>query len=686
VARFRDTRGNLTEPLWYANLCLVGCCDDRDELAFAWSSGYPKYSYAETKAKLDHARAASGPTTCTHFHSLDQALCAACRWWGKIKSPAQLGHPTLPGETPPAESLPALFSPYFWRGHKLAIEFENKEGQREIRIIYAAPVVVIDFARGESEIGRSITVQHWLPYDGWTNSKISLNSVDTKVLMAQFMRVGINVHPENYNGFKKYIHAAIDRLTGSRKTSMDYDQMGWKEDDSFVLGNRLFMPPEGDSVEVEVSPELRFRADKMQRQGTREGWSLAANALFQPGFEGQAFALLCSFAAPLMRFLRSSGGIIVHQVSPTGQGKSMGLRAAWTVWGAEHAIDLNRTDTWNARFAEIALLRHLPLVFDEIQERDEQLTKDFVMCFSEGRQKSRLDRNSKMMNLKDGWSTVLISASNRSLAQMVLSKNEQAHAARVLEYASVLPEGTDPKKGAKLEKAFEANRGWAGWDFIEGLVQPKIREWVTDECIRQNEKYIDQLGRGTEHRFYSHLLACCHVAGWLLNEWEMLEFDVNRIVQFALAAALTNRTAILDNLPNYPRVLQRFLYNNIRSTLMVEMDRRYEDPLLRPQGDVLAIRIERRSMYGYIDRQAVRDWATKYNIKFSDWEKDLVAKGVIEASVQKNLGQGTTYGAAGMIDCWRVNLMSRALGNLELIKSGYGDYDTEEARDARERL
>jgi hypothetical protein len=680
----------VSEPAWYAVICVLAHCDDGGALAHAWSSGYPQYSPAETEAKLRHAKADSGPTTCQHFHSLTPELCLACRYWGKIRSPAQLGHPGGV-QAPATPGLSQLPEPYFYSDDgKLTIKEKGKDGEWRPRTIYEHWLEVIAFAREEGVEGRLITIRHWLPHDGWKQAHISMNNIEMGAVMSQLMQVGVNVRRENYSAMFKYLQVAIDHLLGKEKTGMVFDQMGWKLGCSFLFGAELYEPSARIRA-VPVTAEMEKRARLMETRGNYKDWAVAANALFQKGYEGQALALLCSFAAPLMIFVKSAGGCIVHAVSPTGQGKSMGLRAAWTAWGAEHAIDLNRIDTQNARFREIALLSHIPIIFDELQERDEAYTKDFILSFTEGRDKRRLDHKGKSIAPLGGWSTIIISASNKSLAQTVVSAGEQAGGARVLEYQSVLPEDVDPKRGPKLEKVFEANRGWAARKYLEGLVEPATRDWADGSCQHLNAHYQSKLGRGTEHRFYAALLACCDVAGRLLNHWEMLEFDTARIVDFAFEAARSNRQAILEQIPDYPRLLQEMINTSIKHMLIVN-DESSSEPLVRPTSGELYVRIEKRAQYAWIDRRALRNWCTRQHAVFAEMERELMAKEVV-IETMKNLGQGTAYDAAGAIPVWRVNLMSRHMGRLEIVTGeaqtrwrGEVLSDAELARDARERL
>jgi putative DNA primase/helicase len=90
VRALRDTKGNLTEPRWYAVLGVLTHAVDGEPLAHAWSSGDPRYTESETQERLDRARQ-FGPTKCARFRDLNPGGCKRCPWWRKIKSPVVLG-------------------------------------------------------------------------------------------------------------------------------------------------------------------------------------------------------------------------------------------------------------------------------------------------------------------------------------------------------------------------------------------------------------------------------------------------------------------------------------------------------------------------------------------------------------------------------------------------------------------
>jgi hypothetical protein len=670
MAHMRDTKGNIPEPLWYAGECVLAHCDDGPRLAHEWSTGHPNYTREETAKKYAHAKE-HGPTTCARFMELNPDGCKDCPHSGRITSPIQLGRETEMTMAPAADSngLPPLPLPFYWKSNQMTTPVKKADGTVKEECVYRHPAIVIGLRKGESIGGRVLAIQHFLPHDGWSTEVIEIAG-DRNTLINRLAKVGINIPVHCHNLYFKYIQAAIAMIQDTRKQELEFDQFGWKEDGSFLVGNELYSP-EGPAVIVGVSSEGEQRAAMMKPRGHYKDWAVAANAMFAPGFEAQAFAMLCSFAAPLMRFLRRNGGCIVHQVGPSGTGKSMGLRAAWTVWGEQFAIDVNRIDTMNARYKEIAVLSNIPIIFDELRNRDPGVTKDFILSFTDGRDKNRLDRTGQLIKMKHGWSTIVISAANESLSQAVMTEGEHAQAARVLEFSSTLPNDYDQAAGAKLEKLFDANRGQAGRMFVAGLVQPEPFKYCVEACKLWEEKYSLAIAKGSEHRFYSALLAAIRVAGDLLNHWNMLEFDVQRYIEFGIEAAQANREGILDNMPNFPHILQRFINSHWKQTLVMSQDTSWDqDPVLRPTSDTLRVRIEQEEKRLYIERHYMQEWCTENHVIFRDMEASLAKEGVIiDKTFNKNLGAGSPWSAGGFIRCWRINLAHKAIARLELVHS-----------------
>jgi putative DNA primase/helicase len=98
LQRMRDTGGQIEEPTWYNCFGVMAFCQDGKKYAHEWSAGDKRYDAAQTQAKFEQWHAsASGPTTCQKFHADNPNVCEQCQYFGKIKSPIELGV-MLPGQ------------------------------------------------------------------------------------------------------------------------------------------------------------------------------------------------------------------------------------------------------------------------------------------------------------------------------------------------------------------------------------------------------------------------------------------------------------------------------------------------------------------------------------------------------------------------------------------------------------
>lgn len=568
----------------------------------------------------------------------------------------------------PTEPVAAVPYPFFFSEHKQLMRRPQASSETGApTLVYKAPLYVTGYRKAESGETRTLALRHWLPHDGWQDCVIAWDDTSLKTVMSRLTARGINLKPHAAPHILHFVQASIDDMQNARATDKEFEQMGWKGR-SFLIGNELIT--EAQSALVGVSAEANQRARLLEPQGELGEWVNAANKLFKVGFEAQAFMLLCSFAAPLMRFRLPYGGVIVSGVSMgSGRGKSMALISAFSVWGDRYALDINRCDTQNARFRSIALLANLPIVFDELRDRDPLTVKDFILSFTDGRDKNRLNQDGTLKRLNSGWSTVLISAANVSLADTVSFDNETAQAARVLEFAMPsLPHDTSAADGRDIERRLIANRGTAGRAFLHSLVRDEVIDWVVARADHHDRAFAQRIGAQTETRFYSALLACAQVAGELLNQWGILEFDTARVIEFGLRAAMGMKERIHEQRLEAAAVLSRFINESWGHALILAGKTEGEQqavPLQTPRLGILKMRYERDPGVLAIDRSHFRRWCVQQNQVMAELEKDLSDLGVIVATGSKrNLGAGTVYAAGGVSSCWVVDVKHAAVSSL----------------------
>jgi len=101
LGAMRDTKGNISEPHWYAGIQLLCHSIEGDELIHAWSNGHGEYSVEETNRKIAQVREQSlGPTLCTTFEDRNPGGCDGCPSKGQISTPARLGAQIAPRPLP----------------------------------------------------------------------------------------------------------------------------------------------------------------------------------------------------------------------------------------------------------------------------------------------------------------------------------------------------------------------------------------------------------------------------------------------------------------------------------------------------------------------------------------------------------------------------------------------------------
>ena len=105
LAKIKSTKGNVSEPLWYAGIGVLRHTAESAQIIHEWSTGHPGYSTEETDAKI--AQHKMGPTNCSTFFELCPDLCKECAHYGKITSPISLGNDKTTLEMPELTALNA---------------------------------------------------------------------------------------------------------------------------------------------------------------------------------------------------------------------------------------------------------------------------------------------------------------------------------------------------------------------------------------------------------------------------------------------------------------------------------------------------------------------------------------------------------------------------------------------------
>lgn len=657
MRRFRDTQGLMPEPDWKACLGVLAFCDKGDAVAHEWSQGDARYSPQETTQKLEASRVLTGPITCAHFELLND-LCKGCLFKGRITTPVQLGRGApIPEEivkiSVDAPELPDVGA-FSHVGGALFFRRESKDGKIIHDRITQYPIIVESILKSElNSDSYSLVLMHKPPHDMWQKTVIPLKVLFSSSGIAEVMGRGIVVH--NADLFKMYIRESMDMLNATQRAQMQYEQFGWKEDDTaFLIGDRLYTS-EGVRIGVgNKTVQQRMKGLGPQLGASLDVWKEHINKLFAKGFEAQGFAVIAAFSAPFMRWQsRTEGGAIISLVSrASGKGKTVALTAAASVWGRLDTMKQISTDTRVSRGIGMGVMGNLPVFRDEFNLRDPEILRDEIQIFTEGRDKQRGSKEGGLVDMGAAWQTLMIAGSNSSLTDTLRSaRNGEPMSRRVIEAIVDIPKTAEHWKGDQLQTIIDDNAGVAGDIFIRHILQPANMAFLRDLLPKTREELIIKHGLTSEKRFVARTLAGIAVAAIVVKEVGLLDFSVDRIIEWAESKFLSTDDAAYEYMDTPVFMLARFLSENLPHTLVMPEAGRTRMPAIKMPMHKLIVRQELKPPRIYIETKAIRSWLQREEQPWKDFIDDLYDKDVlINRHRLITLSAGTEL-ATGQVPC-----------------------------------
>lgn len=454
---------------------------------------------------------------------------------------------------------------------------------------------------------------------GWSDVIVNASLLHGTSGIAEMFGKGVVIHEPK--PFLTYVRHAVDEYHDEEETETRYDQFGWKnENTSFLFGKMLYTkvgPVEAIGAK-EVSTRSQWLGPK--RGGNLSAWTEAADSLFASDMEGISTTVLASFAAPLMRFCSADeGGAILHLFTPgSGTGKTTSLMGAWTVWGTKEGLNLTNEDTKVSKPIALGTLGNLPVVYDELRDKDPEVIRRLVIMFTEGRDRMRGTVDGTIRHTKASWQTILLSAANTSLIDQLQSDGPDAPAYRVLEIGTALPRSIDKVKGDRLKRALNDNAGHAGDAYLRYLMQPEVLAWTREALEKWTAEIWAKTQLDNAHRFRVRLVSAIAVASVLVSKLGIIHFQTDRIVDWCLQQLSDTRDAgTTSDAPSIDQAigsLGSFINEHYGETLVVADRFKPKQarmiPLLKPHNK-LTIRYELATQRVFISENVFRDWAVK---------------------------------------------------------------------------
>ena len=664
VRAVRDARGNVPEPIWYNTLGLVVHCENGETVAQEWSSGHPEYSPEETGRKIAQWLGTGiGPTTCAKFGELNPTGCIGCPSNGKIKSPIVLGKPEPKAVAPVEEQCPPPDG--FRRSQDgLYVDLEGVWTR-----FYDCDLFVDRLAYDQSLGYEVMTIKHSLPHEGDLECTVRSSLVnDPKALITL---LGDNHIKVVGNRDKKlmvnYMEGYQAKLQRMRRMSHYLCQMGWATardgKEMFVLGKKI-LHHDGTSEEASLAHNVPAAASGYRTAGSLSEWVKATRVLGEPGMEPFAFALLAGgFGAPLMKFTGFDGAA-VSMVGQSGAGKTLLLMFIQSVWGAHQDLMMTKNDTDLSMISRLGVYNTLPLTIDEVTNMEAMKVSNLLYQITQGRERTRLGRDSKELSNLNRWNTLAVTSSNESLVDKLSSTKVDATAEinRVFEYFVNKHELFVEPLTTDLYWTITENCGHAGEKYAEWLVKnvKGLRADLDKIKTRIEAKAATQGGE----RFWSAIASVAIYGGLIAKKLGLIDFEIAPVMRWAEQAIQEMRVDKNELAGDSVTILAQFLDDHAGNRLIVKgsaLSKQGCQVIEAPRG-ALYVRYEIDTQRMFISRPTLKTWLTKRYGSYTKLKRDLVEmKALVEANRSKNLGAGTWFSSASQAT-WEINVSCRRLG------------------------
>lgn len=479
--------------------------------------------------------------------------------------------------------------------------------------------------------------QQHLPNEGWRDILVEASTMHSPGAFASLHRQGANIADKP--AFLEYTRKAVDLWNYRNPLKMTYEQYGWKDNNTkFLFGDTLYTA-EGRE-QVSGSRELRTRA---QWVGPAPGYTLAdwqvrANALFASGCEPQAVAVLAGFAAPLMKFLSDEGGVIIAFITPeSAKGKTTALIGMTSPWGRKKGLEIKKEFSTIVHGLTLSSIGNLPLIFDEMRARDPKALRDWVKMFTEGGDKVRASRDGHLKHTMTEWQTIVATADNHSLVELLAmteSEVDEPATLRVIELPCYIPKDAKDRFGDKLKSELDAMSGYAGEAYLDWLVQPANLDWTKKKLEEAYHAVYKSTGWDERHRFWVRGIATIAVAGLIVRDLGIINFEVSRIVKWLINECQERIYPKTENdrINDAINVLAEFIDSHISERLSVDgpfRPQRRNVITHRPLGHNVSIRYEAEGRQFIISKSSLRAWCLKEGHHFLRMLKYLTELGVI---------------------------------------------------------
>jgi hypothetical protein len=475
---------------------------------------------------------------------------------------------------------------------------------------------------------------------------------------------GVPVSDKETPKVKDFIMSWLSHLQKNKSHVISAAPFGWSyhggKPEGFIFGGAVWTAT-GDRTAAVPSQviERQYRPE-----GEKQPWIDAANMITSQGRPALDAIIASSFAAPLLKFTGVPGILLSTYSTESGIGKTTSMRVAQAVWGHPKKAMQGTEDTHVSIMNKIGQVRVLPLYWDEIKtEEDSKRFVKIVFALTRGSERARAGRDGQLRESGD-WDTMMISASNDSITDVVVGHSKQtlAGAYRVFEYA--VPTGKGGKgqinssDAAQIELKLFENHGQVGLEYAQFLGKNVL---AVEKEVQAFDKALGvELKLENEERFWRVTLSTILLGAKYANDLKFTTIDIPALKAFLVGVVrsmqkdMVSQPVDMDKADNISNVMAQFMNQmQARHTLRTNKIHRGSGKppagSIKPTGDI-------SKLDGVYVQIGVDDKMLRIsNTYFGEWLTDNgYSKHLYLKTLAKNFGATTFKARLGSGTSWVV--------------------------------
>lgn len=181
-----------------------------------------------------------------------------------------------------------------------------------------------------------------------------------------------------------------------------FSQFGWKSNNSFLVGNRLYTSNGVQSAKVINIPLKNIQG--FGQKGSIEKWLDMTEPLLK--YPMSRFKCYASCAAPLLNMLHQSS-MVVHDYGESQSGKTITAKLAMSIWGNPDDLLISNYSTKVGKEILLGINTDLPVFIDEMQVSGAEENKEIIYMIANGVGRVRSTKELILQDIKH-WNTVAL--------------------------------------------------------------------------------------------------------------------------------------------------------------------------------------------------------------------------------------------------------------------------------------